>query len=324
MRTRQEIKEQAKYAFTAQRSKCIVAVLLVMLIPFGLGLLSGFSGVFANLGFIMGGPGIEMFAASILFSLILSVVAIPVTLFILVMTANLDGVMVKVYYGQPITETEPYQVLNINFGRKLGGMCWMALWIYLWTLVGMVSLFIPTIIKSLSYFMVPYILGSNPNVSAIEALNLSKRMTKGHKGKLFVMHLSFIGWGLLSALTLGILGIFYVYPYMLTSYAGFFVELRNLAIANGTIHPSEFEGIPPHYAQHAQYAHHPHYQSTPQYMQQPEQYMQQPQYAPAPQPQQYTQQPQYAPAPQPQQYTQQQQYAPPPEPPQPPEPPTTI
>ncbi|MDY3287315.1 MAG: DUF975 family protein [Eubacteriales bacterium] len=125
-----------------------------------------------------------------------------------------------------------------NFGRKLGGMLWMELWVYLWSLLFL----IPGIIKALAYSMTPYILANHPDVEATEALKLSMRMTDGHKGKIFVMGLSFIGWELLSALTCGILEIIYVGPYREAAMAGLFIELRDNALANGTISEAELNG----------------------------------------------------------------------------------
>jgi uncharacterized membrane protein len=98
---------------------------------------------------------------------------------------------------------------------------------------------IPGIVKSYAYMMMPYILADCPTVTAREALRLSRRMTKGHKGKLFVLTLSFIGWGILTVLTFGILYIVYVGPYMHTTFAGFYIELRDKAFADGVITPAE-------------------------------------------------------------------------------------
>jgi len=83
-----------------------------------------------------------------------------------------------------------------DYGRNLGGILWMELFIFLWSLL----FIIPGIIKALAYFATPYILADTRNVPATDALKLSMRMTAGHKGKVFVMILSFIGWGLLTAL----------------------------------------------------------------------------------------------------------------------------
>ena len=45
-----------------------------------------------------------------------------------------------------------------------------------------------------------------------EAFQISKRMMDGQKMETFILDLSFIGWILLSAITCGIVGIFYVNP----------------------------------------------------------------------------------------------------------------
>jgi len=100
--------------------------------------------------------------------------------------------------------------------------------------------FIPMFIKSLAYSMVFYILADCPQVTAREALRLSKRMTRGHKGKVFMMMLSFIGWSLLSVPTLGILWIVYVGPYYETAFAGLYMCLRDNAVNENKIAADEF------------------------------------------------------------------------------------
>jgi len=299
MRTRSEIKEHAKQMFGLQRGTIIATVFLAMLVTFVYAAMSWIPTVMSWLSLITG-TAIIVIPAFVTFSALFSFLAIPIMLFTFVLMTNLDGTAVKMYHGHPVVATEPYANLKYNFGRKLGGNCWVLLWSYLWTLVGMFSLFIPTLIKMLSYSMATYILACHPNVNAIEALNLSKRMTKGHKGKVFMMGLSFIGWMILSALTLNILGIFYVYPYMRIAFAGLFTELRNEAIASGAIHPAELDGVTAYYPQHGQQQYYA--QTSQQYGQEQQQYQQQP-YGQAPaQNTQYPQQ-QY----QPQQYGQEQQ-----------------
>lgn len=141
---------------------------------------------------------------------------------------------VKIYRG----ETGAVEVLFggfKNYWRNVGGILWMELFTFLWTLL----FIIPGIIKMFAYFMTPYILADCPNVKATDALKLSMRMTKGYKGKIFVMCLSFIGWLLLSALTCGILNLLYVGPYMQTSFAGMYDELKKNALANGVVTAEE-------------------------------------------------------------------------------------
>jgi uncharacterized membrane protein len=122
-----------------------------------------------------------------------------------------------------------------NYGRNLGGMLFMELFVFLWSLLFV----IPGIVKALAYSMTPYILADCPNVRATDAIKLSMRMTRGHKGGIFVMCLSFIGWWLLSAITFGILQLLFVGPYTNTSFAGLYVDLKARALNNGIIRPEE-------------------------------------------------------------------------------------
>jgi uncharacterized membrane protein len=75
-----------------------------------------------------------------------------------------------------------------NFKRVAGGMCWMYLWLFLWCLIPFAGI-VMGIIKGYAYSQVPYILMTRKDVSATEALNISKEMTKGYKGKLFLAEL---------------------------------------------------------------------------------------------------------------------------------------
>ena len=97
-----------------------------------------------------------------------------------------------------------------NWGTVILTMFLRNLFIFLWALL----LIVPGIIKAYSYRMVPYILKDHPELSATEAITLSRRMMNGHKADAFVLDLSFLGWIILSALTAGILHIFYVGPYI--------------------------------------------------------------------------------------------------------------
>jgi len=95
------------------------------------------------------------------------------------------------------------------------------LYTFLWSLL----FIIPGIIKSYEYRMIPYIMAENPEISSEEAFSLSKQMMTGNKWDAFVLDLSFIGWHILSALTLGILSIFYVNPYVYQTSAALYSRL---------------------------------------------------------------------------------------------------
>ena len=94
-------------------------------------------------------------------------------------------------------------------------------YVALWSLL----LVIPGIVKTYSYAMTAYILKDDPAISNNQAIERSMAMMQGHKMKLFLLDLSFIGWGLLCIFTLG-MGIFWLSPYMCTSRAVFYEELK--------------------------------------------------------------------------------------------------
>jgi uncharacterized membrane protein/tetratricopeptide (TPR) repeat protein len=93
----------------------------------------------------------------------------------------------------------------------------LTLWSYLFI--------IPGIVKFFSYSMAFFILRDNPEIGAAEAITQSRKMMDGYKGKLFMLHLSFIGWFLLCCLSGGI-GFWWLYPYISLSVANFYEDLR--------------------------------------------------------------------------------------------------
>ena len=79
-----------------------------------------------------------------------------------------------------------------------------------------------------------YILAENKGKPALECINESKAMTNGHKMDLFVLGLSFIGWGLLCVITFGIAYI-WVGPYMNATFANAYQNLKPVTINPETI-----------------------------------------------------------------------------------------
>ena len=212
MKTRQEIKALAKEAFKEQRTASILIMLLVVAIV----IVAAVCTFIPILGYIL--------YAAILVA-------------ILPFSVGVYGAFLKVYRREKIEAAEPLQKLSINFTRKLGGMLWVSLWEFLWMLL----LIVPGIIKSISYSMTVFILSDCPNVNAKDAIKLSMRMTDGHKAELFVLYLSFIGWAILSGLTLGILLVVFTGPYMYTTFSGYYIQLRDQAIASGKIKAEELQ-----------------------------------------------------------------------------------
>lgn len=96
----------------------------------------------------------------------------------------------------------------------------MFFFIFLWTLL----FIIPGIIASYRYALAPYLMAQNPGLGVMEAISQSKQMMTGHKGRLFLLELSFIGWVLLCFLTAGI-GFLWLFPYINASEAAFYLDL---------------------------------------------------------------------------------------------------
>lgn len=96
------------------------------------------------------------------------------------------------------------------------------LYIVLWGLL----LIIPGIIKSYEYRMVNYILAENPEMNTKDVFAMSRDMMRGNKWRAFVLDLSFLGWHLLSLITIGLAVIFYVFPYRNMTNAALYEFLR--------------------------------------------------------------------------------------------------
>lgn len=115
------------------------------------------------------------------------------------------------------------------------GILWFCLWTWLWSLL----LFIPGIIKSLSYLMMFWVISENPGISVRKAMNISKIMTAGHKGELFCLFISFFGWFLLCCLSCGI-GFIWLCPYVLTTLTNAYYDLKIMALETKKLKPADF------------------------------------------------------------------------------------
>lgn len=129
-----------------------------------------------------------------------------------------------------------------TFKEDYGGNVLMMFLISLYTALWSMLFVIPGIVKGYSYSLAMYIKSENPNIPASKAIELSTRMTNGHKMDLFVLDMSFIGWWILSAFTLHILGILYVMPYQYASKAFAYEEIKEEALANQIVSEAELYG----------------------------------------------------------------------------------
>lgn len=155
-----------------------------------------------------------------------------------VLTVLFSAFWIRTWRGEQPEVQSVFSDVFTNYGRKLGGMLFAELKIFLWSLLFV----IPGIIEALACSMTQYILAEYPMVRATDASRLSSLITKGYKGDILIMMLSFLGWMLLGGLTFGILQVLYVGPYMETAMAGLYDELVQDALQSGRISQEMLDG----------------------------------------------------------------------------------
>lgn len=118
----------------------------------------------------------------------------------------------------PAQMREVLCVFDSNYGTTVKTMLLRDIKTFLWTLLFL----FPGIVKAYEYRMVPYLLAECPEMSRKEVFAASADLMYGNKWRAFVLDLSFIGWDILSTITLGLVGIFYVTPYQQLTNAAFY------------------------------------------------------------------------------------------------------
>lgn len=260
MWNRKELKERAKGALRRSYWKAVLVGLLLLLLVGGSGASSGFGSgfssglnsndntdynydynyntdidtIFGEYGIGEAGEEIDGTAAAgligfiavfIIAALLIAAVIMIFAILLSIFIGNPLLVGVYRFFNKSLDKEGKVKELAYTFdnGYKNGVkiMFFKDLFTILWTLL----FIIPGIIKSYEYMMIPYILSDNPEISREEAFAQSRKMMYGNKWKAFVLDLSFIGWEILSALTLGILGIFYVTPYKAYTKAALYRKL---------------------------------------------------------------------------------------------------
>ena len=108
------------------------------------------------------------------------------------------------------------------------------------TVIILVLLTIIRIVKGLSYSMAELIAAEHEKCTITQALNISKKITKGHKKELFLMYLSFILWYLLCIITLNIASL-WVSPYIAMTKVNAYHALLKNAFEENLIHVEDFE-----------------------------------------------------------------------------------
>ena len=128
------------------------------------------------------------------------------------------------------------------FGRIILLNILEGIFITLWSML----LIIPGIIASYRYRMALYLLLDHPEMSVMQCIRESKRMMKGHKGELFVMDLSFIGWAILEFIPIvGYAVQVWTTPYISMSYVLYYEALRGADAVNDAGNGGTWQETPP-------------------------------------------------------------------------------
>lgn len=155
---------------------------------------------------------------------------------------------IKVFVGNPLyvggcrffimNQTVNPTAAELGFGIRSRGYGNVVLTMFLknlYTVLWSLLFVVPGIIKHYEYLMIPYILAENPEMDRREAFLISRRMMMGQKMNAFVLDLTFIGWVILSGITGGIVGLFFVEPYYQATIAELYSVNRTLAYQEGYI-----------------------------------------------------------------------------------------
>ena len=143
--------------------------------------------------------------------LIISIVLICAGVVVLIGSAGMDALASM----SNINASTAY-VQNMSFGGSPALL-----------IVGVILYFVSCIwlyIKGLSLALTFNIAYDEPELTGRQTAKKSQELMSGHKGGYFVLMLSFIGWAILSVLTLGI-GFLWLLPYMQVSYICFYDAL---------------------------------------------------------------------------------------------------
>lgn len=232
--TRSELKERAKFSLKSFYWKSVLVAFILSLITGGFSttgssgsdsgqsvnitgndFVDGLSGRFTGRAMAIIGLGLAIIAVAALLGLLIDIFVINP------LQVGCSKYFLDASEGNANLSNMGYCFKN-GYMNVVGAQFLTSLYIFLWSLL----FIIPGIVKSYSYRMIPYILAEDPYMSFAEAKQLSVQMMDGEKWDAFVLDLSFILWELLSVITLNIVGIFWVEPYVQFTNAELYKVLR--------------------------------------------------------------------------------------------------
>ena len=233
---RKELKEKAKIRLKANYWKAVLVGMLTVLIGGASSAASGFSSGAgsaesskeAGSTIMQGFPQIPAAGIiAIVFGVVIfALIAIAIALAIQALIFNPLEIGRNRFFYIDLEQNAEVKEVCYAFDRGYKNSVKVMFFRDLYTILWMLLLIIPGIVKSYEYRMIPYILSENPNMDMKEVFAMSRQMMTGNKWRAFVLDLSFILWDIAGVCTLGILSILYVEPYRRLTDAGLYQALK--------------------------------------------------------------------------------------------------
>lgn len=241
---RKELKAKGKAAYNANKIACIIAALILMLAG-GIGSVSTSSPSFTakqvinnnngsyeapadeNTGTIQEGGIILSTAVIALLCIVLTV-----GLMLSALVLNPLNVGARRFFIQNASNPETHVDGNniaYGFGSNYRDIVFSMFGTQIINMLWALLLVIPGIYKAYCWRLVPYIIADNPGISGKKARAMSADMMNGSKWASFVLDLSFIGWRIVGAFTLGIVNIVFTNPYQAAAETEMYLTLKDRA-----------------------------------------------------------------------------------------------
>lgn len=238
MKSRKELKQEAKDALAGRWGSAILMTLVPNLIIIAIVIVLTTPMMASS---IMATDLLDSAAASDTLdtALILAVSSRAAVMFLISLVAGLFQIVLESGADYTFLDTvrgrknEPYRIADAfrcfrspYIWGLIITMLLVSIFSYLWSLL----FIIPGVIKAYSYSQSYFVFydiaeGTGEKPGALECITASRRLMKGYKWNLFVLQLSFIGWGILASIT--VIGMLWFIPYVKATQAAFYNALPN-------------------------------------------------------------------------------------------------
>lgn len=174
---------------------------------------------------------IPFFIGFFIVVIVVSLIALAIVILVSALVINPLEVGMKRFFSLSIVQRAEVKEIAYAYDHSYKNvaktMFFRDLYTFLWSLLFV----IPGIVKAYEYRLIPYLLAEHPDMPMEQAFAISREWMHGNKWKAFVLDLSFLGWIFLSVLTMGVLAVFYVGPYMELTRAALYRRLMGARYA---------------------------------------------------------------------------------------------